>query len=94
MILQSSLRNMIALEIGGVPEVDAIFTQMEDRVLHVWTVIRDASRTARRAVYAREQIIVDRTGHLDFDFNVINGNGVDPRTMFRDPGFELAFIRE
>jgi len=92
--LQPSLKDMIAFEIGGVPEVAAVFTKMEDRILHVWTVLRDGSRAARRAVYAREQMIVDRTEHLDFDFNVVNGGGVDPRSMFSEDGLELAFLRE
>jgi hypothetical protein len=91
---QPSLKNMIAFEIGAVPEVEAVFVQVQDRVYHVWTVIRDGSREARRAVYAREKVIIDRNDYLDFDFNVVNDHGADPRSMFTDENLELAFIRE
>jgi len=95
-MLSADIENIVALEIGrSVPEVQAVFACLEERanVLHVWAVVPERDRAVYRKIYAAEKDLIERFGHLGFDFNVLSSSGRDPRTLVNDPGVELAFLR-
>jgi len=94
--VSADLKDSVAFEIGySVPEVQAVFALLQDnRVLHVWAVVREHDRGVYRKIYAKEKEIIKRFDSIDFDFSVVPSHGRDPRTLIADPEAQLAFIRE
>jgi hypothetical protein len=95
-ILSADIRNTVAFEIGfAVPEVQAVFSRLDEnnKVLHIWAVIPERERNVYRKIYSAEKDIIDKFGHIGFDFNVIASCGRDPGTLLNNPGVELSYLR-
>jgi hypothetical protein len=91
-----SLRDFIAFAIGAIPEVEAVFVTMDktargDRIIYVWTVVRESLPEVRRKIYAKEIEIIDKSSDFDFDFNIIASHGRDPQSVVADSAVALAY---
>jgi hypothetical protein len=90
----ADLSDSVAFEIGySVPEVQAVFASLKNRILHVWAVVPTYDRRIYRQIYAREKKIINQFEGMDFDFNVVPSNGKDPRHLMSDPEIDLAYLR-
>ena len=88
------VRYEVAYKIGeGVPEVQALFTQLEGRFLRVWTVVPERDDAIYRKVYAQQKEVMKAFDGLEFEFNVIPSLGRPPRETVPDPGCSLVFQR-
>jgi hypothetical protein len=94
-MLSAVLRESVAFEIGhSVPQVQAVFTLVEENCLRVWSIVPEHDRTTYRNIYAKEKQIIDQFDGVDFEFSVVSSHGRDPRTLIAAPGLHLAYIRE
>jgi hypothetical protein len=94
-MLTPVLRDSIGFEIGaGVPEVNAVFTSVENGTCYVWTIVAESSPAVRRTIYAKEKTLIERFDKLDFEFNIIAGRGHNPMQIISDRTLELAFRRQ
>ena len=94
--ISADIRSTVAFEIGfAVPEVQAVFSCLDEKshVLHVWAVVPERERDIYRKVYSAEKQLIEKFGHLGFDFNVIASCGRDPSTLLNNPGVELSYLR-
>jgi hypothetical protein len=92
--MSADLKDSVAFALGySVPEVQAIFAQLNKRVLHVWCIVPGRDREVYRKIYAKEKEIIGQFGMIDFDFNVVSSNGRDPRELISDQDIQLAFRR-
>jgi hypothetical protein len=82
----------IALTMGSIPEVEAVFTQSENNVVRVWTIISGSDRLVKRRIYGNERSIIEMNGSIAFEFSVISGQDRDPR-MFLGEEMDVAYIR-
>ena len=87
------IRHEVAFEIGKIPDVQALFTQLEGRFLRVWTVVAERDDAVYRKIYAHQRAIMRSFDDVEFEFNVIPSLGRTPRETVPDPAFHLAFER-
>lgn len=88
------VRYEVAFQIGqSVPEVQAVFTQLEGRILRVWTVVPERDDTVYRKIYAHERELLETLDGIEFEFNIIPNMGKSPREVFTDPSGVLVFTR-
>ncbi len=88
------VRYDVAFQIGqSVPEVQALFTQLEGRILRVWTVVPERDDAIYRKIYAREKEIIRAFDGMEFEFNVIPSLGKSPREAVPDPACSIVFER-
>jgi hypothetical protein len=90
--MSADLRDSVALKIGSVPEVQAVFATLDNKTLHVWSVVPEHDSRVYRSIYAKEKEIIRQFGWIDFDFNVVPSRGKDPREMLSQTA-EIAFLR-
>ena len=90
------VRYEVAFEIGhAVPEVAAIFTQLEGRILRVWTVVPRREEGIYKKIYEQERQLLNSTelDGIEFEFNIIPSMGKNPREVVADPACTLVFAR-
>lgn len=95
---QLDFRHQVALQIAGVPEVQAVFTteygRENGRVFFVWTVVPDRKYEVYRRIYEKEREIIEAHAPLQFDFTIMPSRGRDPRTLISDPNALLVYVRD
>ena len=88
------VRYEVAFHIGqSVPEVQALFTQLEGRILRVWTVVPERDDAVYRKIYAHERDLVQTFDGMEFEFNIVPNLGRDPKMVITDPACRLVFQR-
>ena len=88
------VRYEVAFQISHeVPEVQAIFTQLEGRILRVWTVVPDREEAVYKNLYVQERRLLDLLDGIEFEFNIIPNMGREPRDVVTDPSGALVFLR-
>lgn len=88
------VRYDVVFQIGHrVPEVEAIFTQMEGRVLRVWTVVPERNEVVYKKIYAQEKKLLNSLDGIEFEFNIIPNMGRKSIEVVTDPSGALIFER-
>jgi hypothetical protein len=88
------VRYEVAFQIGeSVSEVQALFTQLEGRILRVWTIVSERNDAVYRKIYAKEKELIGSFEGMEFEFNVIPSIGRDPKEIISDPAARLVFAR-
>ena len=90
-MLMPMLRDSIALAIGSISEVQAIFTNSQDRVFYVWCVVTDSDPSIRRRIYAKEKELIDSFSDFEFDFSIVAGRGRESFEVINDPEARLIY---
>jgi hypothetical protein len=88
-----SLKDSIALGLGSVPDVQAVFTMHQDNIFYVWAVVSRSEPDVRRSLYIKEKELIDSFVAFDFDFSIVSSRGRDPLSVLSDPSLELAYLR-
>jgi hypothetical protein len=72
----------IANEFASIPEIRHVMTEQVDGPLVVWIAIDDSTpEKARMRVYEKELELIDGFPEVDFDFNLVQTAGRDPREI-------------
>jgi len=90
--VSTDLIGSIALTIGSIPEVAAVFTQRENNLVRVWTVLSGSDRAVKRLIYRNERSIIEMNSGIAFEFSVICGQDRDPRTLLGEE-MDIAYLR-
>ena len=86
------VRYEVAFQIGHfVPEVLALYSQLEGRILRVWTVVAERDDAIYRKIYAREKEIIKEFDGMEFEFNVIPAMGRDLQDVVPDFACTLVY---
>ncbi len=86
------VRYEVAFRIGKqVPEVQALFTQLEGRFLRVWTVVPERDEAVYKKVHVQQMEIVRAFDGMEFEFNVIPSLGKSPKDAVPDPGCTMVY---
>jgi hypothetical protein len=86
------VRYEVAFQIGhSVPEVKALYSQLEGRILRVWTVVAERDDAIYRKIYAREKEIIKAFDGMEFEFNVIPAMGRSLEDVVPDPSCTLVY---
>ncbi len=93
--LVPTVRHFIALMISAVPQVEHVFTVVDEAVktMYVYTVIDDFDAAVRFKVYEKEQQIIDEFGMFDFDFHIISRMGAPLSECVNESAIELTYQR-
>jgi hypothetical protein len=88
------VRYNVAFQIGySVPEVQAMFTQLEGRILRVWTIVPERQEDVYRKIYAKERALIEAFDGMEFEFNIIPSIGRNPKDVVSDSSCLLVFAR-
>jgi hypothetical protein len=88
------VRYEVAFQIGhAVPDVQAVFTQLEGRILRVWTVVPDRDEVVYKELYAQERKLLNSLDGIEFEFNIIPNMGRNPKEVVTDPSGALVYER-
>ena len=88
------VRYNVAFRIGNsIPEVQALFTQLEGKSLRVWTVVPERDEDVYHKIYAQEEQLIRDFDGMEFEFNIIPSLGRDAKEVITDPGSRLVFAR-
>lgn len=88
------VRYEVAFQIGqSVTEVQALFTQLEGRILRVWTIVPERNDVIYRKIYAKEKELIGSFDGMEFEFNIMPSVGRDPKVVISDPAASLVFAR-
>jgi hypothetical protein len=93
--LVPTAKHFVALKISAVPEVENVFTMVDDaaKTMYVYTVIDDFVASIRFKIYEKEQEIIDEFGMFDFDFHIISRMGAPLSECVSEPSIELTYQR-
>jgi hypothetical protein len=93
--LVPTAKHFVALKISAVPEVENVFTMVDDaaRTLYVYTVVDDFDAKVRSRIYEKEQEIIDEFEMFDFDFHIISRMGAPLSECVSEPSIELTYQR-
>ena len=77
--LTSTVNDFAARGFGNIPEVRRVYTARQDYALYVRVVVDDdRNKGVRRLIYAKELEIINEFSTLDFDFDILTTERVDP----------------
>jgi hypothetical protein len=93
--LVPTAKHFVALEISAVPEVENVFTMVDDaaKTMYVYTVVDDFDAGIRSRIYEKEQEIIGEFEMFDFDFHIISRMGAPLSECVNEPSIELTFQR-
>jgi hypothetical protein len=93
--LVPTVKHFIALKISAVPQVENVFTMVDEAIktMYVYTVIDDFDALVRTKIYEKEKEIIDEFGMFDFDFHVISRMGAPLSECVNEPSIELTYQR-
>ena len=85
-----SWREAIRVHLSKVPEVDAVFVSVEDKTIHVYSVIEQFHKTNYKRLISRESRIEKAFPELSFEFHAWPHQGREPREA-GPPNCELVY---
>ena len=92
-LIADTLENVIAKDIGAIPQVAHVLTEDVPEALLVWIVLEgNPDRHVRRRVYEKELGLISEFPDNDFDFNVIPAMGRHVAEIIT--GAKLVFSRQ
>ncbi len=93
--LVPTVKHFIALKISAVPQVENVFTMIDEafKTMYVYTVVDDFDAAVRFNIYEKEQEIIDEFGMFDFDFHIISRMGAPLSECANEPSIELTYQR-
>jgi len=72
-----SLNQFIAKGMSDLTQVERVYSKFDGQVFYTWIVIEQRDREVQKAVYEREQKIINRFPEYGFDFYVVYRSGAD-----------------
>ena len=93
--LVPTVKHFIALKISAVPQVEDVFTMVDEafKTMYVYIVVDDFDAAVRFSIYEKEQEIIDEFGMFDFDFHIISRMGAPLSECVNEPSIELTYQR-
>lgn len=93
--LVPTLKHFVALKISAVPQVENVFTMVDNaaKTIYVYTVVDDFDAAVRSNIYDKEQAIIEEFAMFDFDFHIISRMGAPLSDCVNEPNIDLTFQR-
>jgi len=93
--LVPTCEHFMALMISSVPQVEHVFTMVDDRAktIYVYTIVDDFDAATRYKIYEKEKQIIDEFDMFDFDFHIISRMGAPLSDCVNEPSIQLTYQR-